>query len=852
MIRTPSRFVAAMLSLVFSAGAIAANNPEVEPNNTKAQATLCNSGGLGMDIGDTITGTTTGSSGTAGATSSDYFLVQTKARALGIYRYRLAFTSAVAGHTISIRGLSQTGGVVTAGTDAGIQNHSSALVTGARSVQWYGFGRQERIYVKVTGTTTTTAQYTGTLSVDAVVPTDVSGVVDGTVTIKKGTATATPNADIIVMDSALNPVPGFLFDEPDATGLVRDFTAGTYYVAFGTFNTCNDQPSPSDDTRRTGSVTDFPNVLVNTDTTSIAQLDMLIQTDAGDNITSFTRTSPYDINFARVPMAINNIALPPRCSVAISPNSVLNDGTGNYALTVTVTPGRRPASSTHLVTCDLSLLGDTRPQPVVLVESSPNTFTTDSFVADGTTTGAYQLTVNVQETSPLSRSTTCTVNLTVASPPVGACCTNDGCMLLTQRNCNTQGGLYQGNGTTCTGCTCAGTEPPSNDTCSAPVTLTVNNPVVGNTCAASIQTIPTCSGMTSTSGGLWYKFIGTGNSMTLDTCQSPTATGFNTRISVFCGSDCSSFTCVAGADNSATCANNQAGAVFCTQANAQYLALVHGTGTARGDFVVMLSDSGSPCDATVRCIPTGGCCLATGCQDVTAAECATLGGNFLGLGVNCVTRTQNPGRQSTDTPVQIPDLGVADATINVPAGQGNVQDLVVSMGLTHTFVGDLIGTLTSPNGTAVILFTREGGAPNLAGDYAFADSGAVRLGGTGLTATNDVIPSGTYLPAQSLSAFNGQPYQGQWLLHITDNAGQDIGSVDSFLFVDVTVTSNCGGGCAPCAADYNQDGGIDGSDIAAFFPDWEASTTCADVNQDGGVDGSDIESFFRVWQAGGC
>ncbi|MBS0195617.1 MAG: hypothetical protein JSR77_02560 [Planctomycetes bacterium] len=60
-----------------------------------------------------------------------------------------------------------------------------------------------------------------------------------------------------------------------------------------------------------------------------------------------------------------------------------------------------------------------------------------------------------------------------------------------------------------------------------------------------------------------------------------------------------------------------------------------------------------------------------------------------------------------------------------------------------------------------------------------------------------------------------------------------------------------GGNCCPvCAADYNQDGGVDGSDVAAFFPDWEASATCADVNADGGVDGGDVETFFNLWEAG--
>jgi glycosidase len=63
---------------------------------------------------------------------------------------------------------------------------------------------------------------------------------------------------------------------------------------------------------------------------------------------------------------------------------------------------------------------------------------------------------------------------------------------------------------------------------------------------------------------------------------------------------------------------------------------------------------------------------------------------------------------------------------------------------------------------------------------------------------------------------------------------------------------DCRVGPAACPADFNQDGGIDGSDIAAFFEAWEAGDTLADVNEDGGVDGSDIASFFLVWEAGGC
>lgn len=55
-----------------------------------------------------------------------------------------------------------------------------------------------------------------------------------------------------------------------------------------------------------------------------------------------------------------------------------------------------------------------------------------------------------------------------------------------------------------------------------------------------------------------------------------------------------------------------------------------------------------------------------------------------------------------------------------------------------------------------------------------------------------------------------------------------------------------------CYADFNQDGGIDGSDIQAFFESWQAGDAGADTNGDGGIDGSDVEVFFIQWQNGGC
>ncbi len=53
-----------------------------------------------------------------------------------------------------------------------------------------------------------------------------------------------------------------------------------------------------------------------------------------------------------------------------------------------------------------------------------------------------------------------------------------------------------------------------------------------------------------------------------------------------------------------------------------------------------------------------------------------------------------------------------------------------------------------------------------------------------------------------------------------------------------------------CFGDYNRDGGTDGTDVQAFYADWEAGLPGADLDNDGGVDGADVEVFITHWEAG--
>lgn len=53
-----------------------------------------------------------------------------------------------------------------------------------------------------------------------------------------------------------------------------------------------------------------------------------------------------------------------------------------------------------------------------------------------------------------------------------------------------------------------------------------------------------------------------------------------------------------------------------------------------------------------------------------------------------------------------------------------------------------------------------------------------------------------------------------------------------------------------CDADFNGDGGVDGTDVESFFLAFLDAAPECDVNVDGGVDGSDVEAFIRAWSSG--
>jgi serine protease AprX len=110
----------------------------------------------------------------------------------------------------------------------------------------------------------------------------------------------------------------------------------------------------------------------------------------------------------------------------------------------------------------------------------------------------------------------------------------------------------------------------------------------------------------------------------------------------------------------------------------------------------------------------------------------------------------------TSTPgLTVPDnnpAGISD-TVNFTE-QSTISSIKVSVDIAHTYINDLVVTLTAPSGTAVVLHDRIGGP---------ADN---------IKQTFDLVS----IPA--LSNLNGQSIQGNWTLKIQDLASRDVGKLN--------------------------------------------------------------------------
>jgi hypothetical protein len=541
---------AAMLALLAgSTSALAADTPEVEPNESKATATPAT-----MACGDTISGTTTGTSTTAGAgaTSVDYWKITTPVTTPGVYKYTLTLNSTTAGHTATLRGLSQSSGVITAGSDVSVQ---TALVSGTSRVStFYGFGTGGQIYYRVDGTTSTTSPYSVQLGCSAVPVVDVVGqVVPGSVVIQPDAAT-TADIDWWLYDSNFNPVPGAGRDSPNTPGPSVNLAPGTYYIAYGVFPFSNDQPAATStgETYTSGSVLDFPGVATSSQTNTSAPLNVQVISGGGSITATGTGVRPptNEILWYRFVVATPTF---PTATGAASPNPVIQGAATTLTLTVNPAAGSSLNNITS-VTADVSQVSGNPAQTAVAFTrvGTTNQWTYTVPAASGTL-GARTVTYSIVDPSAAggNGSGSFTVNVSIA-----------------------------------------------NDFCTQAIPLgagTVAGSNVGSTTETAAQA-PTCNGFSVVNLGVWYSFTpANSNRYEITTCSASTT--YDTRVFVYTGS-CAAPVCLNANDSaSPACASRSdaASVQFCATAGTTYYILVATSTTNTGNFALTINDLGNVC-----------------------------------------------------------------------------------------------------------------------------------------------------------------------------------------------------------------------------------------------------------------
>jgi hypothetical protein len=132
---------------------------------------------------------------------------------------------------------------------------------------------------------------------------------------------------------------------------------------------------------------------------------------------------------------------------------------------------------------------------------------------------------------------------------------------------------------------------PANDICTNATALPSDGLVtLGTTTDATAETeFRAC--LVDSVVGVWYTFVGTGNSMTVSTCNN--LTSFDTVLAVY-NDGCVTETCFGEGSNDLACADNSlaSGFTFDSTADQQYTVQVHNANPndGEGDFGISIMD----------------------------------------------------------------------------------------------------------------------------------------------------------------------------------------------------------------------------------------------------------------------
>ena len=277
--------------------------------------------------------------------------------------------------------------------------------------------------------------------------------------------------------------------------------------------------------------------------------------------------------------------------------------------------------------------------------------------------------------------------------------------------------------------------------------------------------------------------------LTLGNLAGATAGDYEITVTGTSGGDSASlllpvslFTAAAGSAVPVSPANGASGVA--TAPSLGWSAAVQG-----GSYLLEVDDDPSFASPAVSQVVVGTSFTVSGLQALRAYFWRVTASNDCGSAQPSAAFQFTTGGEYCASPgLAIPDgnaTGVGH-TISVPAG-GALADLDVRFAASHLFTGDLVARLThAGSGTTVTLLDRPGVPATTYGctgdnpALTFDDEAATAAETACRNQTNPAYVPGAYRPSQSLSAFDGQLFAGDWTLTVVDGASQDAGTLQSW------------------------------------------------------------------------
>lgn len=142
---------------------------------------------------------------------------------------------------------------------------------------------------------------------------------------------------------------------------------------------------------------------------------------------------------------------------------------------------------------------------------------------------------------------------------------------------------------------------------------------------------------------------------------------------------------------------------------------------------------------------------------------------------------------STDVPKAIPDNTASGVNSTLTVGDSAlVGDVNVRIGsLLHTYDGDLVLRITSPEGSTIILANRRGGMGDNYTNTLFDDSAVTPI------SSGSAPFTGSFIPEEPLAVTNDQSMAGVWTLNVADLASADIGTLQAWSLDIAPVVYTC-------------------------------------------------------------